>query len=920
MTLPDGFILEDGLIFWGQSFSRESYVARGYEVRVPNLDIASNQVLNDWHTRCLRLLSQMGEDLALQLQWRVDSDYSEELARQNRATERYGASGDWLYNDWISYTRQERHDRSLRAMRGGGLRRERLRVYLSRKMSSLPRHGLPTEEGFRQFAEQQRRAFDEKMNQFARMLLDTVAVPLGEQDAMEEMHRFLNPSRGLQAGDRESIRASFDFGESILSNCLHSDGIRGRDGDGNLFFKLDDHYHTMLVLTSWPQPAIPLLMRALTNTRQLDYCITQNILPLSVAAELAKEKRALDRLMKRARRGEVGLDNPIRAKNDKINELGMGYTIPSRVLTVLRVWDPTALGLVSKVTALKSAVTAMNGAKCHHVNHGAQTFNLFAETLPGRTGGRVRQWDLYAENRWLGALLPISSTFTGRLADGDVLLEGSSSNLVGLATFNGDTPQHAVLVGMTGAGKSVFLIDVLSQAGSGYDFICIIEEGLSYGCFTQSQGSEPIIIQTDGTLTLNYFDTSGLPLADNQVSAAVNLCMKMVGPGDSTSQDNYRGSLLSGYINEVYNDAAEEWVKHNEDKMDEIRRFAVACEVRQRRMPNGSTFTDAFVDLRALAQDDPAAFARLLAEAGTSAEILQSSKTTSAAAIRNLVFAFFAPGEFPTHGVLVEKLRYAREDAVDGAETRYVATMLGPWQAEGGRYGKLFDGVTNLHLTDRRVVHFELGSIPADSKQFKEAASFLVCHHMRQQIVTMPRAKHKCFVFEELVRFKDFPGGETFVGETYAQFRKYACFVISVIQQYGQLLGSPLANTVFDNSRQFFLMRQNSSKEIDDLVRVIGLPETARTALEEFELPDGAASRGPMATSVLLVQKHGSRVECGVIKNVPSEAMLYMAASGGEHFDTRRAALARYSNVTVGILRESEIAAHNRRFPRGDTA
>ena len=73
MYLPDGFILKDGLVFWGVSFSRESYVARGYEVRVPNLDIASNHILNEWHTRCRRMLSQL-QDIGIQFQWSVGCD------------------------------------------------------------------------------------------------------------------------------------------------------------------------------------------------------------------------------------------------------------------------------------------------------------------------------------------------------------------------------------------------------------------------------------------------------------------------------------------------------------------------------------------------------------------------------------------------------------------------------------------------------------------------------------------------------------------------------------------------------------------------------------------------------------------------------------------------------------------------------
>ena len=51
----------------------------------------------------------------------------------------------------------------------------------------------------------------------------------------------------------------------------------------------------------------------------------------------------------------------------------------------------------------------------------------------------------------------------------------------------------------------------------------IIEEGLSYGIYTQTvePDAKPIVIQPDGDITINYLDTKGLPLTPDHLSSAI---------------------------------------------------------------------------------------------------------------------------------------------------------------------------------------------------------------------------------------------------------------------------------------------------------------------------------------------------------------------------------------------------------------
>ena len=84
----------------------------------------------------------------------------------------------------------------------------------------------------------------------------------------------------------------------------------------------------------------------------------------------------------------------------------------------------------------------------------------------------------------------------------------------------------------------------------------------------------------------------------------------------------------------------------------------------------------------------------------------------------------------------------------------------------------------------------------------------------------------------------DIPGGEQIVKESYAQMRKFNCWNISIVQQYGRFKESRIRSAVFGNSRQFFLMRQNDRADLDDMAADIGLTELTKHAILSYPLPD----------------------------------------------------------------------------------
>ena len=151
-----------------------------------------------------------------------------------------------------------------------------------------------------------------------------------------------------------------------------------------------------------------------------------------------------------------------------------------------------------------------------------------------------------------------------------------------MTTFAGsggnETPQHAVLLGMSGAGKSVTVCDLLSQTEAFYDYTVIIEEGLSYEIYTRTVAPDarPIIIQPDGDLTINYLDTHGLPLTAEHLSSAMALVAKLVGVSNDEDKQLAREAQIAKYLALLYDDVFTEWSKRNEERVMEVARHACA--------------------------------------------------------------------------------------------------------------------------------------------------------------------------------------------------------------------------------------------------------------------------------------------------------------------------------------------------------
>ncbi|MEY2614708.1 MAG: type secretion system protein TrbE, partial [Verrucomicrobiota bacterium] len=496
--MPNGFFLND-LLWFGDGAAKKTAISRGFMVEPGEISAFSVRQLNDLHERLRILLGILGEEFALQVQWSIDSDYRHELETYHRETLNLRRQ-DPVHGQFGVLIRAERYERYKAAMEEGRLRRERLTLFFTRIIDTkVPVAGYPAVAAyFDTLSRKESLALcDFAMGALSRLFPDCRITPMGDRDHFLFYYRFLNTNLQATAIDPMEL---LDPGYSIQQNCLHGEGITPPAETG-VSFKLDCYYHAIFAVRQWPRRTFPGIVAALTGMGFQEYAITMNIYPKRVDKVIEKEEQHIQRLQIDAvSERKQSLVTDLVAKQEKVTELQQGKVIPLNALFIIRLWHRQAEQLAARCASLKNAFISMGGAVVHHATIPENARQLFYQTWPGWTIGSYRAFDLPAEDSYLADLIPWSATFTGHLEGAEAIYNGARGNLVGIRTRLGNTPQHGVLFGMTGAGKSVIIADLLAQIGHRFGFRLIVEEGLSHAVRTQTQGCEPVIINPNSDL------------------------------------------------------------------------------------------------------------------------------------------------------------------------------------------------------------------------------------------------------------------------------------------------------------------------------------------------------------------------------------------------------------------------------------
>jgi type IV secretion system protein TrbE len=850
---PEGWFVE-GMIVFGAP-SQGAVVAKGFWLEPSDRRGASFERLNACHEELRNLLGLATPGRRLQFQWWPDSDYHAAVRRHH---ERSAESKDSI----VRAVGNRVLSRYWPAVVDRKLRRERVAVFLSIEVekaagAAWTREGLCS--AYAAVLDQMKGQFEEFAGTLRGVLgSDTPVRPMDDLDHFVTIRGFLNPS--LELRPEEDPKTAFDPERFVQENCWHCDCV-GLQGGG---FTLDGYRHAILAVDRWPRQTRPGIVTYLTGLSFLEYRITVNITPALSRSEIGREEKAAERL-----RGEYA-EKPrssvlvaLRKKDRKIEQLASGQARPFRVTYLIRVWGRTEEVLRERVAAVQAAIHAIDGAQYVECALSATALKLFFASWPGWTHSSYGHRELYAEDTYLADLVPFSATFTGLLEEAEALFDGVNGNLVGVATQIGGSPQHALVAGMSGAGKSQFLRELCFQTAGEFAYTMIADIGFSHREFTEAMGEKPLVVHPDAEITLNYLDTLGTPLTQLHLASAAALLSRMVGVPDEPEELALRQAQLTVYLQQLYRDTFLDWARMNPERAAEVTRFACAVVIWRERMAAGTTALDAFFDLRdRVNAGEPEAreFMASISEE-TLTRFAQEPKTERI--VWRTACAYYGREDFPTHSALVEQLAFARRPEHAKDEIDRLATLLRAWCANG-QYGKLFDGKTNVRI-DGKVAHFEMGMIPEQAVELRAAVGLLISGLARQHIISLPRALRKRVIFEEMAQFLDVPGGEQIVAESYAQLRKHNCWAVSVVQQYSRFRESRVRSAVIGNTKQYFLLRQADRGDMKLLADDIGLPESAVEAIQNYPMPE-QQPEGNRFSSVCYFVPTAQPPQCGTLR------------------------------------------------------
>ena len=872
--LIDGYLVDDLIVYGG--IQKGGYVGRGFRIHPPDGENADVRWLNHLEDEMRVLLASLKDTARMQFHWAVDSDYQRELLAYYEKTKQLAP------NEWSKSQRNERFTRYWKLMENRQLRRERLHVYVTSKIDS---GALPKDGGKRKQYDYVLDTSGRELAQYGELLeqifggLGGSVKRLTELDHFEEFYRYFNASSADSPDiDFETL---YDPDKGIIENCFNGEAAPLSKPDEGYY--LDGYYHGILVVKSLPKTTFSGMVEQLTNLDMLDYAITVNVRPLDVMKEIEKEEGAYEKLQNTIQHSpKLRMLAAMQKKGQKISRLMSNEVLPYKAQFILRCWDQDKAGLRAKLAALRSAISKLSGSKYYDPALPTSARNYFYAAVPGWCWDKYDDFSHYIEDANLANLLPVSATPTGDLADAEAIYDGANRNLIGVKTFAGrpgsEQPQHGVMFGMSGAGKSVNMVDLLTQTEPYYDYTVIVEEGLSYGNYTQTvaDDAKPIIIQPNGTLTFNYLDTGGLPLTSLQIANATALCQLMAGNCQDEDKNRLRAARLSGAIRQLYRDYYDDWKrKHPEQHHGLVRQTVALQQWMIEKLPPGSTMLDAFVSFRDHENLDErqSSFAQV-----TDHEIetaLHQAPTTEETF--RLSFANRGSTDMPTHSQLQELLSMDAH-GTDGEDSRHLAQLLEPWCSHGN-YGAILDGENNVDLRGR-IAHFELGYIPESAPDLRAVGAFLITNHVRNEVMTRRRDVRKRVILEELSAFLTIPNGDRITREFYERMRKFNCWVFSVIQQFGRFYDSPVRTSVMGNSRMLFLLKQRDRQDLDRISEAFPLPEVTQAAISSFPEPKSFAS-------FVYYREDDRKPVIANGRNRASKEMLYATVSDGGNFERR---------------------------------
>ena len=231
--------------------------------------------------------------------------------------------------------------------------------------------------------------------------------------------------------------------------------------------------------------------------------------------------------------------------------------LPFRLQMIVHARAASREILWDKLTALKTALSRMQGAKYYEMAKPVTARNYYLCGVPGG-GFQERDFRHYIEDQNLANLIPLTGEVDAELSQAEALYHTRSGSVFGVRSLIDEMPQHCLVSGWSGGGKSVFCQDVLVQTAPLYGFTVIVDDGLSYPVTAKllSEDVRTFVFEAGGTETLNYLDPRGV-LGSQHRADAQAVAMNMFGREVKPVQEAVLGRCMRLF----YEDWYEGWKK-----------------------------------------------------------------------------------------------------------------------------------------------------------------------------------------------------------------------------------------------------------------------------------------------------------------------------------------------------------------------
>lgn len=858
----DCMFVDDCIIF--NELDDRGYISRGFFVNPPAMDSLSVSILNDIYHKLSSFLLNIKAPVKWQLQWRTSDNFDRELELYRNETERLCRK-----DSFAELVRKERYRRFKRQQEQRLLRKQYLRIYFTVQLEGA----LEGDDTLRVISRQLASYGSRLASLFYQYNCDVI--PMKESDYFSHYIELFCPD--LKRKTIEKLK--FNPAKTALEQC-----VSGAAKDFSDFgFYMGGMYHNIIALKSAPRNFSPGVFSELLNLDIQDYSIAVNLNPLDIVKEREKTESLIVRLegdQEAVPKRFYSIRNAIQKKIRKVEELSDSTINPMQCEYIFRIHAESREILLHRTKLLREAITGIHGVIPWDLAGGRSARNLFYQTLPGWIFGKYSKYSFYTNNSIAAGILPFSSSFTGKMNPPEALFNSGDQGLLGVSTFEGDTPQSTLVLGTTGSGKSSLMIDFLAQTDPYYDFTCIIDDGESYFYYALANGIKPLIIHPDASITLNYFDLNGLPRTASHVAFCSALLMNMIGYSGEKDKDNNRKAILSKYVQMCYTDIYKSFRRENEGVILDVAKICVA--VRKTSTPLKDFYESYLEYEKALTNLDEKSLE--VYSKVTEQEITEYLNNPSTALkVEQAAFTRIPKEKIIDHYTFIDYIRTERLREHDQEEIRRICTGLEAW-SRIGPYGTLFDGESNIELAGSHVL-FELSRIPKSAEALKNMVGFMLLNIVRQHIIRLPKSVRKRIIFEEAAKILSIDSGETLVDECYRQMRKYSTWVASINQDYSKFKESSVRNVVMNNSKQFLLMRQNDMLDVEDFSKTIPLPESSKSAILEFPNPESLPDNEKYS-SFLYHYAGRNMYFGGVGHNVPGKESLFVASTSGKRFDT----------------------------------